>query len=856
MSCIEDEHLIALRFIFDDSDNKKRNYVLKNKLEDAKQEFIKGKLAETREKSIKLLETYPNNIEAINLLVETNILLNNEEEVFANTNLGMLISKLKSVYTLDDNRDNEIDEINKFTNCQSWSSWAKSIRNAIVYRCKEYDNIKVNKSEILANLQYLDIETVIASLNKDECVGFINNKLDLNNQYIAFRKACCENDFDGAILLCNIPQIKDLLFVCDTRNSIEDKIAHLGSVKGRDASIAIMRIKYFIANLDIKENYDVILDISAKLIAENIYTSLFIPLKKIIDYIDGAGENIRKNICSPILYYVYSYYFKRDKIDDLGIVCEDFFLFNDIERPTRMDIYAYDSMDLVIFFLRNVCNSKVMDMAVWDFKNSQDREQERLGICNILNEIDATNSEEYDKEIREITQRLMINKELTTIEENRIHVNVDGIKEKLIKEYKNDFFRYKFYEDKSYEEWLALIPREEISILRDASKRILKELVFHIRDAFVSSDEYGLDVYLSLNIRHGTLADELRWPINRTMLNAKKDVATGDYTINSNWMKEIDDDDRNIITNAISEFYIETESIISKLKGRYIQIQTEEKKTGGLFDYTLYELDIMSISGYISGVDSFEDFFDYIISYMWSITEENLVNIKQKIKTEILEDYNNAFDVLKAKISTIKSKDKMRELLQKINEAATDMPNVLDKICYWFQRSTESKHNDFDLQFAFDMGLQTIRNIHPEKEFVAIPKVETVSEKIKGYYLKDYDSIFYNLFANIYKYAYSKNGRRIEIRYELKYQNGETYIYLENDYDCSQDISFEIAKIEEQKAAIRSKEYKKRIKGEGGTGIPKICNIIVSDIKNELTINYDFVADDNLFFIEISFWER
>lgn len=88
-----------------------------------------------------------------------------------------------------------------------------------------------------------------------------------------------------------------------------------------------------------------------------------------------------------------------------------------------------------------------MDISISTFKNSQERDKERVEICNILSQIDPDNLKEYEKEIRELTQKLMINAELKIIEENRIHVNVDGMKDRLEKSYKNDFLRYLFYQD-------------------------------------------------------------------------------------------------------------------------------------------------------------------------------------------------------------------------------------------------------------------------------------------------------------------------------------------------------------------------------------------------------------------------
>ena len=54
--------------------------------------------------------------------------------------------------------------------------------------------------------------------------------------------------------------------------------------------------------------------LSTGLIIDNIFTSLFIPLEKIVNYIEQSGEDIRVNICTPILYYVYATYFNKREV--------------------------------------------------------------------------------------------------------------------------------------------------------------------------------------------------------------------------------------------------------------------------------------------------------------------------------------------------------------------------------------------------------------------------------------------------------------------------------------------------------------------------------------------------------------
>lgn len=849
---IEDDYLTSFRFIFDKKENRKNNYTLKKRLDNAKTKFITGNICKARQEAIELLKLFPNNVEAINLYIDTNILLENEENEFKGTNLGLLLEKLQSVYTLNDNRDEDIDIVNKIVNCCYQSTWARTIRNSIIYRCKAYGKEDYGKAEILVSLQHLDIETMIASMPREECIEYITDKLDLTDSYVLFRKAVYEEDYEVAKQLCVVAQIRDLLEVCNGNNSIDERILHLGRIKGKDAAIAIMGMRYFLANINIIEYPELVLEISTDLVIENIYTSLFIPLEKIINFIDNAEENIRNNICCPILYYVYTIYFERGKMDDLGIICEDFFRFEDIERPTKMDIYKYNKKRL-IYFLRYICIPKVMDISI-PFKGIQERDQERVGICNLLSEIDAANIKEYEEEIRITTQKIMINRELKTIEENRIHVNVDGIKERLTQAYKNDFFRYKFYQDERIKQFILLKEgetTEQFKFIQDAPERIFRELVFHVRDAFVSSDEYGLNGYLSLNFRHGTLEEELRGPLNKALLTAKKDIITNQYIINERWNK--DKEDAKVVTEAIVKFHIETEMIINKLKSKYIQVQTEEKNKEGVFDYRLYEQDLWMLSIDTAECNTFDEVLDIIISFLWRKTEDNLDRMKTILKTEILDEYTKAFANLKNEIATITNRSMLRDLQQRINEASTDMQNVLDRVCYWFQRSTESKHSDFDLQFAFDLGLQTISNMHRELEFKAIKKEDTESDKIPGDFLKSFNDIFYNLFDNIYKNAYWENGREVEIRYFLKYKEKKIHVYIENDIDPEKDLTRNIEKVEEAKKLVETGEYIKRVKGEGGTGIPKICKIIYYDLKRDFTIDFGYHIEKNVFFMEIKF---
>lgn len=862
---INDDHLTAIRFIFDTKENRKTKYILKNRLDEAKIKFILGDLKVAREEAVKLLRLFPNNTEAMSLLVETNILLNDGEVQFEDTNLGTLLYHLSSVYKLNDQRDDAMEAISKLALTCSQSTWSKSILSDILSRCYENNKFDYMHYRILCNSQHLDIETLICSLNKEECKEFIEQKLSKEDSYIQFRKALLYKEYQLASDICGIKEIKDYLYVCDNNTNTEAKIAHLHLIDGNNSSINIESMKHFLSKVELEQNWEIVFRITVDLVINNIYTSLFIPWKKIISYIDEGPTEIRKNICTPILYYVFAYYIERDKKDDLGIVCSNFFELEDIERPSQMKVFAsrYDKK-MLVYFLKNVCISKTMDDAIYVFENPQQRDQERVEICNLLTFLDPENEKEYENEIRELTQKLMINKELKIIDESRIHVNVEGIKEKLINgegftnrfdnNLKNDFQRYMFYQDDKVEQWLRLVGQKENRFKESSktAKRLLEEMVQKIRDAFVSSGEYGLNGYLSLNIRHNTLEDELRSPLQRSMLYAKKDNINKEYIIPGAWIQFTKPEDKKILTNAFREFHVNTEEILTKLKSDYIQIRTESKGEKGIFDYRLTEADYLKIGCDVDNIKTFEEFFDIVITYLWEKTEINLEKIKYVIKNEIQQDYMRAFNDLSNNIMDLNNKTIVREIQQKIREAETDMQNVFEHICHWFQRSGESKHSDFDLQFAFDLGLKTIKNMHPEARFVTEKIKKTISDKIPGRYIKSFDGIFYNLFDNIYKNAMLRNNT-IHISYKLYNSEDIVQIYIENDFDCTQDISEDVQRVENAKEIYRTEKYVEKAKGEGGTGIPKICKIIKYDLAKNPSIDFGYKPEQNKFYMKIEF---
>lgn len=849
---INDNHLEALRFVFDDN---KTKFNVGNQLQEAKSYFINNELIKARNIVIDILSAEPYNIQALNLLVELNLLLQNNDNKFGNTILGELIVSLMSVYPMAEDRDENIDAVFKYLNCCSQSEWANFISKTINYRCSLFGT-KVYKSEMKkASVQCLDIETICNCLEEKQAIDYID-KLNQNDNYTYFRKLVVCHKFEQALEKSQVDVIKSFMKIRGNKHSLKEKLNLVNNSNKYGSTIELMMKNSYISQIDLKENLMDAVEFAIDILIDNIYTSLFVPIKQLIEFAEQSDEEIWGNICIPILYYIRYRYYDKETKSDVCAKTEDFLFFAGIDVPSKIANHTSTLQEKrVIYFLRNLCSQEILSTALAaQIDNSKDLLQERINICSLLCELDSTNKKEYENEIRNIMQKKRIDSELRIIQENRINVNIEGIRADLVETQNADFLRYKLYRDNSINDLIRAIraKQENIILYENASDRVLRKLIDNIRDAFVSSNEYGLDGYLSMNIRHGAISDALRKPLYKQGLLVIFDSENNDYVLSSR-IVEITEQKKDFekLVDTLKKFTNKTDEIINDLRDKYIRVKKNDSYPEGIFDYNIEPVEYDNIRRVSENFYEFEDLLDYMFEFLWDKTEKNLNRMKELLHDEISERYKLAFAELQDEIDNFEAKENIPVLKSRILEASNDMSNTINKIMFWFQRSGESKNTDFNLEFVFELGLETIKSMHSEVIFNPKRlKCEIDNQKIEGKYLKAYSDIIYNLLDNIYKNALKKNNC-IEFEYLLEQYENEQHILLKNPYDCSKNMKEEDSKIQELKEILNNKKYLDRIGTEGGTGIPKICKLISVDLKKEFNINLGFEKKQNFFFIEL-----
>ena len=148
-----------------------------------------------------------------------------------------------------------------------------------------------------------------------------------------------------------------------------------------------------------------------------------------------------------------------------------------------------------------------------------------------------------------------------------------------------------------------------LSLPSNEKTNLFLRMVLDLRDDSTTSKEYGLDLNLSTNIRHGFILRELRGPLVARNLITNKTTELGDYKENSHWLDKDEDDyfDRSKLNDALSAFSRNIDAVIENLTRKIIRIRSTQAPEG-LFNYEFSSVEIQLVQRSVGFTISYEEF--------------------------------------------------------------------------------------------------------------------------------------------------------------------------------------------------------------------------------------------------------
>lgn len=518
---------------------------------------------------------------------------------------------------------------------------------------------------------------------------------------------------------------------------------------------------------------------------------------------------------------------------------EDFLTSRNVQMPSELrDQLSQLDHELAIYFLSVVCVPSVLDLMT-AFDTSRSVQEERRRICALLTEIDPSNADTYRDELTHITQTLVLEEGVHRLDQSRIFVDNEALVQWADRELRESFERFRSLQKvsmgitgQSFAEAVRAfmlhrqpLPSEFLEPPKDEADQLLLRLISDLKDNFLRSPTHGLDSFLSVRVRHGTLSGMLRGPLESAKIIHQRRSGTNRYEDDEYWrtrFPEAPSDLQQIILQSIRSFSEGYDALIEKLRMK-LQIRGSEHPLG-LFDIPLTTVHIYILKEVIQFDTRFEDFLRECIEVFWHLIGESLNAAKQYVEVTVRQEIGALVAKLESNLQAATRGYGNTALMDAVHQSSTAVQGVLDNIKNWFQVPSMSSNPAYPIGLAVDIAIEAVRTTYRNFE-PQIHKTISTAENVLGNSIILSDIIFTAL-DNVHKHSGVPRDPEVWISIE-EYESGGLKLDVENELSATIDIAEIRKKIEEAQQKVSRREYKTRaVSAEGGTGLLKLKNFV------------------------------
>ncbi|EGQ8022746.1 hypothetical protein [Vibrio vulnificus] len=444
------------------------------------------------------------------------------------------------------------------------------------------------------------------------------------------------------------------------------------------------------------------------------------PIRKIIHEIekDEPDGEFRSSINSVVCCYIYMSIFDISTKEMVSEVFEDYLSYEGFITPSEKINVSKSISKVEKFFYEKICSKDIMSILL-SIDNNKKLLIERLKIINTLSSKFEYQTESLLNEESELVNEILYNRVVDHHESNKISIDVDAISKSKFEDYRLFLLE------------LCLLPDRDNYIHSHFNKFYPSVL-----EDFIFNKSYGLVRYLSSEIRHGVLPNQIRSVLEA--YNIITELGDGDiYERNLYWRDYLSDianeDFLNEIDSKLSIFSKECDTLIS-MANSWPNVSSDPNDQVSVFNYS-YKKD--TISRFKEAVVSEFDLARMFETSPTNNDVEKLIKICEEFIWKETEKHfllmkTNLNHILKPKFSTLFSNfiSSVSQCSNLVERCMTCRGKVIEEISLietWFKRPTKDIGEKYNLSEIVLAAKRCFESIHSPK---------TIDIKIQGNYDK------------------------------------------------------------------------------------------------------------------------
>ncbi|OGU17126.1 MAG: hypothetical protein A2076_04150 [Geobacteraceae bacterium GWC2_53_11] len=502
------------------------------------------------------------------------------------------------------------------------------------------------------------------------------------------------------------------------------------------------------------------------------------------------------------------------------------------------------------------------------FSCSDDLINERLNICQTLLKIDPANSELYLEEIKEISLQIAMNIGMQKVDQNRVYVDFHGIKRWAEKEHRESFNRWvelseidtapvpssRMIFNKMYEN-ADVIPEELLVKPATQADQLFLEILRSTLNKFLNDPKDGLNSYLSLRVRHGSLEGFLRSPFAEEGLLTEFDQEKSKHVLTEQMVKSLPYHCTSTISDLESILGRFTSTLNESLEAfvkKKLRIKSEAYPDG------LIEVHVSSAMFNIIKLDtlsnvSFEKFLETIFSQFVIWTDYSLKAVRDDIALQIGSTIETAIENLRNDFGGLSDKEQLHFIRDRINRGYLAFQKALEKAADWFQfQPMEDYSRVFSIDEVMKIAIQMTKNVCPGFEPDIDLQIEGDFPLLHSLTLNIINDVLVIVLGNVHKHANVESNSKVYILIQNDEKERLLRVTVKNKVSSNIVYGANIQKIEDIKKIIEKGDHINILPTEGGSGLIKLSRLIPSDhgpIDKYLSFGFD---DENNFVVSVA----
>ncbi|GKW33485.1 hypothetical protein PEC730217_22650 [Pectobacterium carotovorum subsp. carotovorum] len=572
--------------------------------------------------------------------------------------------------------------------------------------------------------------------------------------------------------------------------------------------------------------------------------------------------------------------------DIVGEYLEDYLSEYGCTRPSEMLALINKLSPEHVYLFENICSQTILS-SMRKIKQTQTMLLERIKIINFLQEKFKVSNSKIEKEEKDIFQLLLLSKLSSTHETNKITIDTKGLFANKKGEYEQilqTLIMLKSFSQESISDFMLHSDEIAIDDMQDEPVKnssienvVIKKpnAVMHfygiIYSQFVAdlimNEDYGLVRYLSSEIRHGVMPNQMRSVFEAENLITEID-ADGNYKQNTFWISKykalLNDYTKTLLTNRLNTFSSDVDKLIKSSNSWTVPLTTTEinatskNAKGSAFIFLINDQIISDFTDYIEktiNIDFPSDvnethvdlFFKTIEEYIWLVLDDCFVTIKRMLNEILKSDFNALCENLYFDLSVFLDFKQFKELEQSITLSKNRIIEEIGQIEGWFRRPIEEIEQKVYLNDAINTGVYCLKGIfEPQEINIEINQKDMASELLDNKKLLSLTRAIVTVGLNCLRHGkYGKNSL-ISICIALIELKGELFFEVSVNNEITQDKYREIIQkgiIEDVKNYPRIKHSKKLVT-EGGTGLYKAYRNLKDGFEN---FHFEINVEENNF---------